>query len=59
MNYIMTSVTIPAVDEILMRLSNLEISPQETIQKFFSEGNWTYGGNTTLLASFGKFRDLT
>ena len=55
----MTSVTISAVDELIMGLSNLELSPQETIQKFFLEGNWTYYCNTTLRTSFGKFRDLT
>ena len=55
----MTSVTISAVDEMMMGLSNLELSPLETTQKFFLEGNWTYKGNATLLASFGNFRDLS
>ena len=55
----MVSITISAVDEVIKGVSNLELSPLKTIQKFFSEGNWTYDGNPTLRASFGKFRDLT
>ena len=57
--YIMTLVTISAVDELIWGLSNLDLSPQEMIQKFFFGGNWTYDGNPTILHSFGKFRYLT
>jgi hypothetical protein len=55
----MASTIISSVDEVIAGISNLEVSPEVTILKFFSEGNWSYNGETTLRASFGKFRDLT
>jgi hypothetical protein len=52
-------ITVSSVDELITGISNLEVSPILTISKFFSEETWSYKGETTLLASFGKFRDLT
>ena len=56
---IMVSIIISAVDEVIKGISNLELTPEETIQEFFSGRSWCYNGNATLSASFGKFRDLT
>ena len=52
-------ITISAVDELITGISNIEVSAKATMSKFFSEETWSFEGETTLLASFGKFRDLT